>query len=145
MEKDHFQAISNDEDSLLLRWVDDFLVLTPHRELADQFLRTMHAGIPDYGCYVNSAKTLVNFDAVNPDGMSVRRVRQDEKFPWCGFLFDQQTLEAQCDYSRYDGELFDQNIYWSLIQTCATFRLSWPSQSLNNGPSKNWEGRRQRV
>ena len=103
MEKDYFQDISSYEDSLLLRWVDDFFLITPHLELADKFLQRMHSGIPEYGCSVNSEKSLVNFDAKTPDGAIVKKISRDKKFPWCGFLLDQQLLNVQCDYNYYAG------------------------------------------
>ena len=103
MEKDYFQDISSNEDTLLLRWVDDFLVITPHIELAKKFLQRMHSGIPEYGVLVNTEKSLVNFDAKTPDGAVVKKVGMDEKFPWCGLLLDQQMLNVQCDYSKYEG------------------------------------------
>ena len=103
MEKQCFPEILADSQSLLLRWVDDFLLMTPSRLLADKFLTIMHAGIPEYGCYVNSGKTLSNYDAVTPDGVAVKRIGSEKQFPWCGFLLHPTTLEIQCDYSRYSG------------------------------------------
>ena len=103
MEKTHFAELTRDPDSLLLRWVDDFLLITPRKRLAVEFLNTMHAGIPEYGCRINQNKTLINFDAVAPNGKQVKRIAQNERFPWCGFLFDTVTLEVRYDISRYHG------------------------------------------
>ena len=105
MEKQYFPEILADPTSLLLRWVDDFLLITPSRPLAEKFLTTMHGGIPEFCCFVNSAKTLTNFDAVAPGGEAVRRIGSEAFFPWCGYLVDPTTLEVQYDYSRYSGQL----------------------------------------
>ena len=104
MERTHLSEISEDPDSLLLRWVDDFLFITPQKSLADQFLNVMHAGIPEYGCFINHDKTLTNYDVVAADGREVERVGASERFPWCGFLLDTVTLEVSADLSRYTGE-----------------------------------------
>ena len=104
MEKTHLSEISQDPDSLLLRWVDDFLFITPHKILASKFLNVMHNGIPEYGCFINREKTLTNFDVVTDDGEQVKKVCASTRFPWCGYLFDTVTLEVRCDLSRYTGE-----------------------------------------
>lgn len=66
----------------------------------------MHAGIPEYGCFINHDKTLTNYDVVAADGREVKRVGASEKFPWCGFLMDTVTLEVSPDVSRYTGECY---------------------------------------
>ena len=104
MEKIHLAGISQDPDSLLLRWVDDFLLITPRKSLATKFLNVMHVGIPEYGCSINHDKTLTNFDVVMPDGREVKRINVGERFPWCGYLLDTVTLEVRSDFSRYTGK-----------------------------------------
>ena len=47
---------------LLMRLTDDFLLATPCLRSARNFARILHLGLPEYGCEVNPAKTLVNFD-----------------------------------------------------------------------------------
>lgn len=106
MERTHLSKISEDPDSLLLRWVDDFLFISPRKSLADKFMNVMHAGIPEYGCFINHDKTLTNYDVVAADGREVKRVGASEKFPWCGFLMDTVTLEVSPDVSRYTGECY---------------------------------------
>ena len=106
MEKIHLSEITGDPDSLLLRWVDDFLLITPHKSLATKFLNVMHAGIPEYGCFINRDKTLTNFDAVTDDGQEVKRIGASERFPWCGYLLNTVTLEVRCDLSRYTGKSY---------------------------------------
>ena len=105
MEKTQLTEITQDSDSLLLRWVDDFLLITPQSALAVQFLDVMHAGIPEYGCCINPDKTMVNFDAATADGKQVKRISQGDRFPWCGYLLDTVTLEVRSDLSRYQGKV----------------------------------------
>ncbi|XP_060109638.1 telomerase reverse transcriptase [Heteronotia binoei] len=93
------------EDGVLMRLTDDFLLVTPHLEAAKTFLRTLARGIPEYGFSINPAKTMMNFpldEAVDIPGCSAfKQFPAHTMFPWCGLLIDTQTLEVYCDYSRY--------------------------------------------
>ncbi|KAJ2892715.1 hypothetical protein MKZ38_009438 [Zalerion maritima] len=83
--------------SLLLRLIDDFLLITTDKETAGRFVRTMHAGVPEYGVRVSPGKTLVNFH-LEVGGMTVKRIRKEETgFPYCGTLVDMKTLELVKD------------------------------------------------
>ena len=104
MEKTHLFDLTQDPDSLLLRWVDDFLLITPQKSLAVQFLDLMHAGIPEYGCFINRDKTLTNFEVATADGQQVKSIGLRNRFPWCGYLLDPVTLEVRSDLSRYTGK-----------------------------------------
>ncbi|XP_055991062.1 telomerase reverse transcriptase [Sorex fumeus] len=91
------------QDGLLLRLVDDFLLVTPHLTQAKAFLRTLLSGVPEYGCTASPQKTLVNFPvqagelgAVVPHQLPAHCL-----FPWCGLLLDTRSLEVCCDYSSY--------------------------------------------
>lgn len=48
-------------DSLLLRLIDDFLLITTDRDKAARFVAVMQAGVPEYGVTVSPSKTLVSF------------------------------------------------------------------------------------
>ncbi|XP_016067684.1 PREDICTED: telomerase reverse transcriptase [Miniopterus natalensis] len=91
------------QDGVLLRLVDDFLLVTPHLTQAKAFLRTLFKGVPEYGCKANLQKTVVNFpmedDAMG--GAAPLQLPAHCLFPWCGLLLDTQTLEVFCDYSSY--------------------------------------------
>ncbi|XP_072139479.1 telomerase reverse transcriptase isoform X1 [Mobula birostris] len=91
------------EDGLMMRLIDDFLLVTPHLSHAKRFLRTLAAGIPEYGCFISPHKTVVNFPADEdiPGCKMARTLPGHSLFPWCGLLFDTQTLEIYCDYSSY--------------------------------------------
>ncbi|KAK3063716.1 hypothetical protein LTS18_013345, partial [Coniosporium uncinatum] len=80
------------EDTLLLRLIDDFLLITADRAKAERFLRQMHAGLPAYGVEVKKDKTQTNFDvAIN--GNFVKGCVFDGVFPYCGVLLDTRSLE----------------------------------------------------
>ncbi|XP_006990067.2 telomerase reverse transcriptase isoform X1 [Peromyscus maniculatus bairdii] len=91
------------QDGLLLRLVDDFLLVTPHLDQAKSFLRALVRGIPEYGCMINLQKTMVNFpvDSGTLDGAAPHQLPAHCLFPWCGILLDTQTLEVFYDYSGY--------------------------------------------
>ncbi|XP_044537720.1 telomerase reverse transcriptase [Gracilinanus agilis] len=91
------------QDGLLIRLIDDFLLVTPHLTQAKVFLRTLAKGIPEYGCLINPKKTVVNFP-VEEDILSDSDFTQLPAhclFPWCGLLLDTRTLNVFCDYSNY--------------------------------------------
>ena len=52
---------------LLLRFVDDFLLITREPKVAKEFLTTLERGVPEYNCHINARKTSTNFDIL-PDG-----------------------------------------------------------------------------
>ncbi|XP_036775976.2 telomerase reverse transcriptase isoform X1 [Manis pentadactyla] len=91
------------QDGLLLRLVDDFLLVTPHLTQAEAFLRTLVRGVPEYGCVANLGKTVVNFpvEVSTLGGTAPLQLPARCLFPWCGLLLDTQTLEVLCDYSSY--------------------------------------------
>ncbi|KAM0260489.1 hypothetical protein ACHAQJ_002722 [Trichoderma viride] len=86
----------NGPDCLLLRLVDDFLLITLDKEKAVRFVETMHQGLPEYGVEVGHDKTLVNFD-MHVGGESVKKLATGSKFPYCGTFIDCKTLEITKD------------------------------------------------
>uniref|UniRef100_A0A8C5QU59 Telomerase reverse transcriptase n=1 Tax=Leptobrachium leishanense TaxID=445787 RepID=A0A8C5QU59_9ANUR len=95
----HILRINN---KILMRFTDDFLLVTPHLEHAKLFLRMLTKGIPQYGCSLSPHKTAVNFPVDDvPEFSEVKTYPAHCLFPWCGLLFDTQTLEVYCDYSSY--------------------------------------------
>ena len=57
----------NPRKGLLLRYVDDFLLITREPKVAREFLTTLQQGIPEYNCHINVDKTVTNFEIL-PDG-----------------------------------------------------------------------------
>lgn len=97
-----------DEDSVLVRLLDDFLLITIRREHAQRFLRVMHCGQPEYGVVVKADKSLVNFDFVLDNGHRISKSPSDTTFPYCGILIDTVTLDVGKDMDRTGrGKLAD--------------------------------------
>lgn len=86
-------------NSLLLRLIDDFLLITTNGSHAKEFLQIMHDGIPAYGVRVNPDKTLVNFEATINNRKVTRLVGQG-CFPYCGSFIDTKTLDIARDRER---------------------------------------------
>uniref|UniRef100_A0A674CW82 Telomerase reverse transcriptase n=1 Tax=Salmo trutta TaxID=8032 RepID=A0A674CW82_SALTR len=92
----------------LMRLVDDFLLITPDLSQAQTFLKTLMAGVPQYGCVVNPQKVAVNFPLREGDEggscpAGVRLLPLHCLFPWCGLLLNTHTLDVHNDYSSYAG------------------------------------------
>jgi telomerase reverse transcriptase len=84
------------ENCLLLRLIDDFLLITTDKLKAIQFAEVMHEGVPAYGVAVNQSKSLANF-ALLLNGQEVPRITDGQGFPYCGTLLDCSTLEISKD------------------------------------------------
>ncbi|CAI6095587.1 unnamed protein product [Clonostachys chloroleuca] len=89
----------NGPDSILLRFMDDFLFITQDKKKAVQFVETMHQGVPEYGVEVNTKKTLLNFHMKSQDE-PLSTISHGEKFPYCGTLIDCQTLEISRNHNK---------------------------------------------
>ncbi|XP_033123603.1 telomerase reverse transcriptase-like isoform X2 [Anneissia japonica] len=96
MEHAHLNGL--DQDGILLRLVDDFLLVTPHRAKAERFLNILLTGVATFGCKVRFEKTLTNF-AFSYNGQAINS--SSGLFPWCGILINPETLELYNDYSCY--------------------------------------------
>ncbi len=100
LERKHLAFLQSNEtdgddgnDSLLMRLIDDFLLITTDRKKAARFVQTMHRGVPAYGVQVNPAKSLVNF-RLDVDGIRVLQIGAEEGFPYCGLRIDCKTLHV---------------------------------------------------
>ncbi|RYO83600.1 hypothetical protein DL762_006049 [Monosporascus cannonballus] len=87
----HVLPFLDSEDCLLLRLIDDFLLITTDKRKAVRFVETMHRGVPEYGVVVNPRKTLVNFELML-DQQPVPSLAPDQSFPYCGTKIDCETL-----------------------------------------------------
>lgn len=81
------------DDCLLLRLLDDFLLISITEEHAKRFVRIMHKGHPEYGVVVKPTKSLANFDVTTDSGERIATSGSDGKFPYCGVCIDTATLE----------------------------------------------------
>ncbi|KAF5723392.1 telomerase reverse transcriptase [Fusarium mundagurra] len=86
-------------DCLLLRLIDDFLLITQDQEKAIKFVNAMHMGFPEYGVAVNPTKTMVNFDMLY-DGEPVQKSNHEKGFPYCGTTINYKTLDITKDRDR---------------------------------------------
>ncbi|CAN9263504.1 unnamed protein product [Alternaria alternata] len=82
-----------DDDSLLLRLLDDFLLISINEEYARRFVRVMHNDHPEYGVVIKPSKSLANFDVMTEEGTRISTSGSDGKFPYCGVCIDTTTLE----------------------------------------------------
>jgi telomerase reverse transcriptase len=113
------------DDCLLLRLIDDFLLITVDQAKAARFVTVMHHGVPEYGVVVNPDKTLVNFD-MSTSGKKTAKLEPGELFPYCGTLIDCTTLDITknrepakgavvfdsltVEYGRYPGQNFKRKV-----------------------------------
>ncbi|KAI4161815.1 MAG: hypothetical protein LQ342_004506 [Letrouitia transgressa] len=102
----------NREESLLLRLIDDFLLITTNQKHAKRFLRIMHNGVDSYGVQINPSKSLVNF-AFDINGTQLAKLGSDMLFPYCGTMINTKTLEISKDRNRARGiGNSDRNVLW---------------------------------
>lgn len=87
------------KESLLLRLIDDFLLITTNESHARRFVQVMAKGNTRYGISVNSRKSLVNF-AMSVSDFKVPRVQEPAAFPYCGISIDMTTLNV----SKFRGD-----------------------------------------
>lgn len=85
-----------DDETLLLRLIDDFLLITTRPDPAKRFLEVMLNGQSEYGITVNASKSLVNFEATI-NGTKMSRLEGSTLFPYCGNLINTHTLDIRKD------------------------------------------------
>ncbi|OJD31087.1 telomerase reverse transcriptase [Diplodia corticola] len=85
------------DTSVLLRLIDDSLLITTERQHAERFLRVMYEGNEDYGVGVTKEKTLLNFGC-SVDGAEVPRLPSLTSFPYCGTLINTRNLNISKDF-----------------------------------------------
>ena len=79
-----------------MRWTDDLLFVTENFSRAKHFLNSLLDGIAEYGVKINPTKTKINFDHLERNLEKNVECRDGCEFiPWCGLLFDTQTLEVR--------------------------------------------------
>lgn len=99
---------SGSHRSVLLRLVDDFLLVTTDRARARRFAAVLHRGVPEYGVHVSPHKSLANFAlSVPPAGggddgppVPIATVHSTADFPYCGVRISCRTLEIKKDCQR---------------------------------------------
>ncbi|KAK5097486.1 Telomerase reverse transcriptase [Lithohypha guttulata] len=89
-------------NSVLLRIIDDFLLISTQRSEAIAFVEAMKSGDTDYGLRVHPEKSLVNFDMV-VEGVQIPRLFNSTSFPFCGLFVDTETLDVSKNRVRKDN------------------------------------------
>ncbi|WVZ96855.1 hypothetical protein U9M48_042438 [Paspalum notatum var. saurae] len=100
-------------ESLLMRFIDDFIFISFSKEHAQKFFNRMRRGFTYYNCYMNDAKYGFNFEVSNSEHCCNRIYRGVDGFsfiPWSGLLINCETLEIQADYTRYLDVLISSTI-----------------------------------
>ncbi|KAJ1722092.1 Telomerase reverse transcriptase [Coemansia erecta] len=98
LEHDYLASIVDPTCTLVMRLVDDFLIVSTSRDQVAASLKRLMEGFPEYGCQLNVDKTLANFD-VDIGGRQVSRTFGD-LFPWCGKLISSKTLDVMIDFGN---------------------------------------------
>jgi telomerase reverse transcriptase len=109
------------DESLLLRLIDDFLLVTTNQNHARRFLQVMVDGSKEHGISVNTKKSLANFE-IFANKSKIPRIHGSTVFPYCGMLIDTRTLEVSKDRARKDA---------LISNTLTVDRSRWPGQSFN--------------
>lgn len=100
-ERDHLHFV-NASEGILIRLIDDFLLITTDLSTARNFLKTMTQPHEDYGITVNPQKTLANFEAT-VNGHKIPRQHGSSDFPYCGMTIDMTSLQLGKDRLRKDA------------------------------------------
>lgn len=91
---------------LLVRIVDDFLLISSSKDTSIRFIKKLNEGIPSLGVKINSDKSRVNYP-ISLKNMNTSKLEVVETchdfFPWCGLLIDTKTCEVSLDYKRFWG------------------------------------------
>lgn len=105
MEQEYLSFLGKGE-AILLRLIDDFLLITTRKDHARRFVQAMINGNSAYGVSVNAAKSLANFE-VMVNGTKIPRLHGTTEFPYCGDLINTRTLEISKDRVRKNPVIAD--------------------------------------
>lgn len=95
LDKKHLQRWLEDDSVLMMRYVDDMIVISPNENKVSQLIDIISQGFPEYGFSVNQAKTM--------------RSAPNVLFPWCG-LFLSPYLDVSVDYSKVIAAKISENM-----------------------------------
>ena len=101
--EEKYLGFVNDRGSLLLRLVDDFLLITASKAKATRFLQIMHNGNAAHGISIKPEKSLANFD-VEIDGEGVPRCSDPRNFPYCKMQINCDTLDITKEQGLHQKE-----------------------------------------
>lgn len=100
-----------ENESLLMRYTDDFLFISTDINLAKKFFVNVLQGSAKFNCSIAPEKTECNFvpyDAQMNSGLAnaalsvkIHQPSSSSTFPWCSYRIDTQSLGVQYDLERY--------------------------------------------
>lgn len=99
LERDVLGFTQLHKGTVLLRLIDDFLLVSTSLDVARRFVTVMHKGVPQYGLQVKREKTRTNFD-VSGEGLGFAGLPQITDFPYCGYAIDTVNLNIVKDEAR---------------------------------------------
>ncbi|VBB25414.1 unnamed protein product [Acanthocheilonema viteae] len=93
-------------DTLLIRYVDDYLLLTTDISVAQKFLEVMHFGADDnYNIIADSTKTVINFYCECSELLiSGKMVSPCSAIPWCGYIIYPGLKRYSIDWAKIHSE-----------------------------------------
>ncbi|KAI3641946.1 hypothetical protein MIR68_000056 [Amoeboaphelidium protococcarum] len=94
---DELFTFTRRSDSLLIKFIDDFLYLTFDKALAQGYLSRIQIGFPDYGVYMNPQKTGTNCLDMDEHSSTLQEVS------FCGHIIQVGDLNVSIDMNRYFG------------------------------------------
>jgi len=109
------QSPPKDDAHLLVRQIDDFLIISTQKRIVQKFMAAMEKGIPHLGVTINKEKSRVSHELVlSPNSSECPQyfhtlknslvVKDDETFfPWCGLLINTRSCAVHVDYNRFVG------------------------------------------
>ena len=77
-------------DDLVMRYIDDFLIISPCRERLERFVEYLQVGFPEFGIVINGDKTKFSSN-------------ENQLFNWCGLRINPETLDISPDYTNFDN------------------------------------------
>ena len=102
-EDKHLRFLKSRE-SLLLRVIDDFLLITANEDHAQRFAQVMTNGSLEYGIEVQPKKSLANME-LSAHGCRIPRIHGTQHFPFCGLAIDTRTLEFTTSRASKDANV----------------------------------------
>lgn len=100
--EENIQILGLIDKTLILRWMDDYFVVSVDKTAVEVFLQKAHCEFQRFGGGVNPLKTKVNFDTeIVVDGKSVRLKKiEGDCMHWCGYSINTSTLEVTPNFQR---------------------------------------------
>jgi hypothetical protein len=104
----------NRDVHLIVRVVDDFMLVTTDYEKAAYFKQLLERGDTTLGVMINKSKTKtshrIQHGRIARNDASLISIRGNHYFSWCGYLFNILTMEVHIDYSRFEGKAAIQSL-----------------------------------